>query len=130
MATSRQPYWRGEGRIVGRDEAGITDSAEVLRGVAAEDTCDTEAPKTLSGASGPMGLRHIFDDSESSIPTRRGNAQHVGSLAVQVHRNHCSSPAGDCRIKTSWVKSEVFGVHIHNNRGCACRNDGCHSCDV
>jgi hypothetical protein len=107
----------GEGIVVGGEEAGIAEGAEVLGGEKTEGAAEAEGADRATGVAGTEGLGGVFDDGEFVRSGQGEDGVHVGGLAEKMNGDEGLRAGGDFPSGVGGIEVEASGTNVHKDRG-------------
>ncbi|MNC86128.1 hypothetical protein D3C83_17640 [compost metagenome] len=112
----QQADLRGQGVVVGRDEAGVAEGAQVLRRKERETGRAPEPPRRPPVTGGAERLRRVLDDGELVLAGERQERLHVGARAEQVHRHDRLRPRSHGRADGVGLEHQRDGIDVDEHR--------------
>jgi len=103
-----------QGLVIGDQEAGIAQRAQVLGGEEADGSKVAERANRPAAISRAEGLGGVFDHRQPAPPGNLEDRVHIRRLAEQVHGDDGLGAAGDERLNAAGRQVEAFRARSAN----------------
>jgi len=113
---AQPPRFLGQRRIVGYQQPGIAERAQILRREEADSAEFTDRAHRPPAVFGAKGLRRVLDDGQIVPPGYFQNLVQIRRLPEQVHGNYRLGARRDAALDSGRIQIEALGARIHEHR--------------